>query len=189
MKAIINDDFDSYWTQTSAAESLMGYISLDFDGFGRTVTELVGGVETEVDTKGFANDLTTFRDRDDVLTLLIHLGYLTYNEETRSAHIPNQEIRQEFARAIQQVKKDDTIRRVRECEQLIADTVQGNEEAVARQIEKVHEEESPLYYNNEQVLRSVIKRAYFSYGDEYVMFEELPAGERKHWCRIEKYDM
>nr|WP_300841066.1 hypothetical protein [uncultured Acetatifactor sp.] len=47
----------------------------------------------------------------------------------------------------------------------------------------------PLYYNNEQVLRSVIKRAYFSYGDEYVMFEELPAGERKHWCRIEKYDM
>ena len=74
MKAIINDDFDSYWTQTSAAESLMGYISLDFDGLGRTVTELIGGVETEVDTKGFANDLTTFRDRDDVLTLLIHLG-------------------------------------------------------------------------------------------------------------------
>lgn len=129
-----------------------------------------------MDTKGFANDLTTFRDRDDVLTLLIHLGYLTYNEETRSAHIPNQEIRQEFARAIRQVKRDDTIRRVRESEQLIADTVQGNEEAVARQIEKVHEEESPLYYNNEQALRSVIKRAYFSYGDEYVMFEELPAG-------------
>ena len=176
MKAIINDDFDSYWTQTSAAESLMGYINLDFDGLGRTVTGLIGGVETEVDTKGFANDLTTFRDRDDVLTLLIHLGYLTYNEETRSAHIPNQEIRQEFARAIRQVKRDDTIRRVRESEQLIADTVQGNEEAVARQIEKVHEEESPLYYNNEQALRSVIKRAYFSYGDEYVMFEELPAG-------------
>ena len=51
-----------------------------------------------------------------------------------------------------------------------------NEEAVARQIEKIHEEESPLYYNNEQALRSVIKRAYFSYGDEYIMFEELPAG-------------
>ena len=176
IKAIINDDFDSYWTQTSAAESLMGYISLDFDGLGRIVTELIGGVETEVDTKGFANDLTTFRDRDDVLTLLIHLGYLTYNEETRRAHIPNQEIRQEFARAIRQVKRDDTIRRVRESEQLIADTVQGNEEAVARQMEKIHEEESPLYYNNEQALRSVIKRAYFSYGNEYVMFEELPAG-------------
>ena len=176
MKAILYDDFDSYWVQTSAAESLMGYISLDFDGLGRTVTELIGGVETQVDTKGFANDLTTFRDRDDVLTLLIHLGYLAYDGETCSVHIPNQEICQEFARAIRQVKRDDTIRRVRESGQLITDTVQGNEEAVARQIEKIHEEESPLYYNNEQALRSVIKRAYFSYGDEYVMLEELPAG-------------
>ncbi|MDE6517459.1 MAG: AAA family ATPase, partial [Acetatifactor sp.] len=83
MEAIRNDDFDSYWTQTSAAESLMGYISLDFDGLGRTAAELIGGVEVKVDTKGFANDLVTFRDRDDVLTLLIHLGYLTYNEATQ----------------------------------------------------------------------------------------------------------
>ena len=176
MEAIRNDDFDSYWTQTSAAESLMRYISLDFDGLGRTVSELIGGVETKVDTKGFANDLVTFRDRDDVLTLLIHLGYLSYDETTQKAHIPNEEIRLEFARAIRQVRRDDTIRRVRESEQLIEDTVHGKEEAVARQIEKIHEEESSLYYNNEQALRSVIKRAYFSYGDEYVMFEELPAG-------------
>ncbi len=176
IEAIRNDDYDSYWTQTSAAESLMGYIGLDFDGLGRITADLVGGVETKVDTKGFANDLVTFRDRDDVLTLLIHLGYLTYDETTQKVHIPNEEIRQEFTRAIRQVKRDDTIRRVRESEQLIADTVHGREEAVARQIEKIHGEESPLYYNNEQALRSVIKRAYFSYGDEYMMFEELPAG-------------
>lgn len=176
MKAIRNKDVDSYWTQTSAAESLMGYISLDFDGLSRVVSDLIGGVETKVDTKGFANDLVTFRDRDDVLTLLIHLGYLAYDEETGKVYIPNEEIRQEFARAIRQVRRDDTIRRVRESEKLLEDTVHGNEEAVARQIERIHEEESPLYYNNEQTLRSVIKRAYFSYGDEYVMFEELPAG-------------
>lgn len=176
IEAIRNGDFDSYWTQTSAAESLMGYISLDFDGLGRTVAELVGGGEARVDVVNFANDLETFRDRDDVLTLLIHLGYLTYDEETGKAHIPNEEIRLEFARAIRQVKRDDTIRRVRESEQLIEDTVHGREEAVARQIEKIHEEESSLYYNNEQALWSVIKRAYFSYGDEYMMFEELPAG-------------
>ena len=176
IKAIRNHDFDSYWTQTSAAESLMGYISLDFDGLGKTVSDLIGGVEESVDTKGFANDLETFRDRDDVLTLLIHLGYLACDETAQTVHIPNEEIRQEFARAIRRVKRDDTIRRVRESEQLIEDTVHGREEAVARQIEKIHEEEASLYYNNEQALRSVIKRAYFSYGNEYVMFEELPAG-------------
>lgn len=176
IKALLNRDFDSYWTQTSAAESLMGYISLDFDGLGRTVAELIGGVEARVDTNGFANDLVTFRNRNDVLTLLIHLGYLTYDEETQKVHIPNEEIRLEFARAVRQVKRDDTIRRVRESDQLIEDTIHRKEEAVAKQIEKIHEEETPLYYNNEQALRSVIKRAYFSYGDEYLMFEELPAG-------------
>ena len=176
MEAIHNDDFDSYWTETSAAESLMGYISLDFDGLGRTVTELIGGVEAKVETGSFANDMVTFRNRDDVLTLLIHLGYLTYDEETQRVRIPNEEIRREFDRSIRQVRRDDTIRRVRESERLIEDTVRGDEEAVARQIEKIHEEESVLYYNNEQALRSVIKRAYFSYGDEYVMFEELPSG-------------
>lgn len=176
IKALLNRDFDSYWTQTSAAESLMGYISLDFDGLGRTVAELIGGVETRVDTNGFANDLVTFRDRSDVLTLLIHLGYLAYNEETQKVRIPNEEIRLEFAKAVRQVKRDDTIRRIRESDQLLEDTIHGREEAVAKQIEKIHEEEASLYYNNEQALRSVIKRACFSYGDEYLMFEELPAG-------------
>lgn len=176
MKALFHHDFDTYWTQTSAAESLMEYINLDFDGLGRTVTDLTGGAEVLVDTNGFANDLVAFRDRNDVLTLLIHLGYLAYDEETQKVHIPNEEIRLEFARAIRQVKRDDTIRRIRESDRLIEDTVNGKEEAVAEQIEKIHEEEAPLYYNNEQALRSVIKRAYFSYGDEYLMFEELPAG-------------
>ncbi len=176
MKALFHHDFDSYWTQTSATESLMEYINLDFDGLGRTVTDLTGGVEALVDTNGFANDLVTFRDRNDVLTLLIHLGYLAYDEETQKVHIPNEEIRLEFARAIRQVNRDDTIRRIRESDRLIENTVSRKEEAVAEQIEKIHEEEAPLYYNNEQTLRNVIKRAYFSYGDEYLMFEELPAG-------------
>lgn len=176
MKSLLNHDFDSYWTQTSAAESLMEYINLDFDGLGRTVAELIGGVEAQADTNGFANDLTTFRDRNDVLTLLIHLGYLAYDERTQKMRIPNEEIRLEFAKAVRHAKRKDTIRRVRESDRLIEDTIHGKEEAVAEQIEKIHEEEAALYYNNEQALRSVIKRAYFSYGDEYLMFEELPAG-------------
>lgn len=177
MKALQNKRFRSYWTETSAAGSLMEYISLDFDGLSGTVAELIGGGETKVDTNGFSNDLITFRNRDDVLTLLIHLGYLAYNEETEQVHIPNEEIRREFARTIRDVKRDETLRRVQESDRLIYDTVHGNADAVAAQIEKIHAEEAPLYYNNEQSLRSVIKRAYFSYADEYLKFEELPAGD------------
>lgn len=178
MKALRSQEFCSYWTETSASKSLMEYISLDFDGMSKTVAELLGGVSVPVDTNGFANDLVTFRDRDDVLTLLIHLGYLSYDRETETARIPNEEVRLEFARSVRHVERADTIRRVRESDQLICDTVLGNAEAVAAQIEKIHREEtSPLFYHSEQALRSVIKLAYFSYKDQYLKFEELPSGD------------
>ena len=90
MRALYEHRFRSYWTETSASKSLMEYIGLDFDGLSRTVAQLLGGIEISVDTNGFSNDLVTFRDRDDVLTLLIHLGYLSYNEETRTVRIPNE---------------------------------------------------------------------------------------------------
>lgn len=178
MKAVRNNKFRSYWTETSASKSLMEYISLDFDGMSKTITGLLGGIDVSVDTDSFSNDLTTFHNCDDVLTLLIHLGYLAYQDETKTARIPNEEIRLEFARTVREVKRDETIRRVRESDRLILDTVQGNTEAVAAQIEKIHRQETaPLFYNNEQALRSVIKLAYFSYKDHYLKFEELPSGD------------
>ena len=120
----------------------------------------------------------TFRNRDDVLTLLIHLGYLAYDEETEKVRIPNEEIRREFAKTIRIVKRDETIRRVRESDQLIYDTIHMNADAVAAQIEKIHAEETAvLFYNDEQASRSVIKLAYFSYKDHYLKLEELPAGD------------
>lgn len=177
IQAIRNESFRSYWTQTSASENLMEYISLDYDGLSKTIAELIGGIEIPVDTNGFSNDLITFHSKDDVLTLLIHLGYLAYNEETETVHIPNEEIKREFSAAIRNVKRTDTIQRVRESDQIIYDAVHGNADAVAAQIEKLHSEETALlFYNNEQALRSVIKLAFFSYRDYYLKFEELPAG-------------
>ncbi len=177
IQAIRNADFDSYWTETSASESLLYYISMDYDGLAKTAADLLGGSSVEVNTLGFANDLSTLRGRDDVLTLLIHLGYLAYEKTTRHVRIPNEEIRLAFARTIRDVKRKETICRLRESDQLIDDVIHGKEDAVAAQIEKIHAEESSLYYNNEQSLRSVIKRAFFSAYDHFVLFEELPSGD------------
>ena len=96
MQAIDNEDFDSYWTETSAAENLMDYITKDFSGLSKTIAELIAGIDVPVDTNGFANDLTTFRNSDDVLTLMIHLGYVAYDSEKKTVHIPNEEIRRVF---------------------------------------------------------------------------------------------
>ena len=178
MQAIENDDFDSYWTETSAAEGLLDYISKDYNGLTKTIAELIGGVEVAVNTTGFANDLTTFRGKDDVLTLMIHLGYLAYDADSGTVRIPNEEIRKEFQRSIREVKHDATLKRLAESEQLFLDTIHRDEMAVAAQIEKIHAEETaPLHYNKEESLRSVIKLAYYTYRDHYIQMEELPAGE------------
>ena len=177
MKAIRYKDFDSYWTESSAAGSLLRYISRDVNGLRKTIAELIGGVEVELDTKSFSNDLITFTSQDDVLTLLIHLGYLAYDEREKKAHIPNEEVRLEFTRTIREDSNPDTMKRVAESDRLIMDTIHRNCEAVAAQIEKVHmEAANPLNANNENSLRAVIQLAYFSYKDYYLKMEELPAG-------------
>lgn len=178
MQAIENHDFDSYWTESSVAEGLMEYISRPYHGLTKTIAELIGGVDVKVDTKGFANDLVTFRGKDDVLTLLIHLGYLAYDSEKKSVHIPNEEIKQEFQKAIREVQHFETLKRLEESERLFLDTIEMKEDAVAAQIEKIHlEETAPLHYNREDSLRSVIKLAYYTYREHYLQWEELPAGE------------
>ena len=178
IKAIRYQDFDSYWTETSAAEGLIDYISRDYTDLTKTIAELIGGVEVSVNTVGFANDLTTFKGKDDVLTLLIHLGYLAYDSERKTVRIPNEEIKLEFQRSIRETGHSQTQKRLRESEQLFSDVIHRNEEAVAAQIEKIHAEETaPLHYNREESLRSVIKLAFYTYRDHYLQFEELPAGE------------
>jgi hypothetical protein len=178
MKAIRYDDFDSYWTETSAAEGLMDYISKPYNGMAKTIAELIGGVDVKVNTNGFANDLVTFKGRDDVLTLMIHLGYLAYNSETKTVHIPNEEIKLEFQKAIREVHHEETAKRLSESDQLFLDTLEMKAEAVAAQIEKIHREETaPLLYSKEDSLRSVIKLAYYTYRDHYLQFEELPSGD------------
>lgn len=177
IKAIRFHEFDSYWVQTSAAEGLMEYISKDYNGLTKTIAELIGGVEVKVNTMGFANDLVTFRSRDDVLTLLIHLGYLAYDSEKQTVRIPNEEIKLEFQKSIREINHSETIRRLEESDKLFLDTIEGNEDAVAAQIEKIHAEEtSPIHYNREDSLRSVIKLAFYTYRDHYLQWEEIPAG-------------
>lgn len=177
MMAMQYQRFDSYWRQSSASDILADYIGMDFDGLTECVASLLGGITVPVSIAGFNNDLRSLRNRDDVLTLLIHLGYLTYDWEECTVHIPNEELRMEFARSVREVKNTETLERVRESDRLIINTASGNEEAVADAIEKVHREEvTPLFYNNEQSLRSVIKLAYFSYRDYYIKMEELPSG-------------
>lgn len=176
MNALCDGTFDSYWSQSSAADNLLDYISRDVDGLRGTIVELMGGVEIEIDATGYNNDLT-YDTRDAALTMLVHLGYLAYNQDTKRVRIPNEELRLEFARTLRDDKNPETMKRVRESDQLIMDTIYQNEAAVAAQIKRVHmETTNPLNANREDSLRAVIQVAYFAYKNYYLKLEELPTG-------------
>lgn len=115
MKAVVMKKFKSYWRMSSAADALEGYIAADFDGLFQAVLELLGGFHIPVDTDGFNNDITSVRNKDDALTLLIHLGYLAYDEEEGTVRIPNEEIRIEFTKSVREVKSTEAKERKHTC--------------------------------------------------------------------------
>lgn len=98
--ALTWNEVQSYWTGTETYEALKIYIDMDFDGIKEAVAVMLGNGECGIDPSTFQNDMTTFQTKDDVLTLLVHLGYLTYDRKNSAVLIPNQEIEQEFMRAV-----------------------------------------------------------------------------------------
>lgn len=190
MCAIEKRRFESFWKKTSAAEALQTYIDMDEDGLQEDIARLIAGETIDVDTDGFQNDFASFESKDDVLTLLVHLGYLTYEEDRTgygeeaegeplrgTVRIPNEEVRIEFHKLIHKGKHKKLVELVSLSDQLLSDTLAGNEDKVATAFEKVRASEySPNYYNNEQALRYAIKFAYLSCVDQYAKMEELPSG-------------
>ncbi len=177
MKAVMNHRFSSYWTQTETYESLMVYIDLNFDGLKDAIVDLLGGNRCRIDTGSFQNDMTSMKSRDDVFTLLVHLGYLAYDADRREVYIPNEEIREEFLRGIRNGSRKELVKAVELSDRLLEATIRMDSDTVAEIMGEVHvASTSPRYYNNEQALRSVVIMAYLSCVDHYVRFEELASG-------------
>lgn len=179
-QAVRTGVYDSYWSKTETYEALLSYINLDQDGLQADIIQMIGGNEMPVDTSTFQNDMTSAQNRDDVLSLLIHLGYLAYQEKTGRARIPNEEIRREFISTVRIGTHENTTRIIQNSDQLISDTINGNEESVARALEDAHAAgtfgSAPLFYHDEQALRAVVKFAYISCANNYIKVEELPSG-------------
>ena len=92
--------FDNYWNQTETYETLKSYIKLNYDGLKDAVVRMLAGDKVQINTGIFSNDMTSFQGKDDVLTLLIHLGYLSYHWPDKTVTFPNKEVSQEYINAI-----------------------------------------------------------------------------------------
>lgn len=179
MNALQKKKCRSYWRKTSAAESLKTYINMDFDGLQEKIARLIAGETLPVDVDGFQNDFETFSSADDVLTLLIHLGYLTYCEAQETVRIPNHEVRKEFEQFLT-CKQDSAkwMELLARSHKLMKATLACDAQTVQDIIEEIRGEQyAPQFYNNEQALRAIIKYAYLSAYGKYLKIEEMPSGK------------
>ena len=175
---MLEGEFQSYWSGTASYEAIVPLINMDFDGLRGAVIEMLSGDHVPIDITSFQNDTVSFANKDDVLTYLIHLGYLAYDRTFKTAFIPNEEIRQEMILATKRKKWNELISFQKESEQLLRDTLQMDGDAVAKEIKKIHREYvSVIQYNNENSLSSVLSIAYLSAMQYYFKpIREFPAG-------------
>lgn len=177
VEAMLRHKCSNYWTSTEVYDALKIYMDMDFDGLRADIVQMLGGGHVKVNTRSFRNDMQQFRVKDDVLTLLIHLGYLAYDSERKEAFIPNKEIIEEFENAMSTGGWTEVMRVLKASEQLLEDTLSGNGENVARGLDRAHTEAaSILTYSDENSLGCAIGLAYYSARKDYRMIRELPAG-------------
>lgn len=175
--AMKNRILSNYWTSTETYEALKIYMDMDFDGLRSDIVRMLGGGRVKVNMWSFQNDMKNFRTKDDVLTLLIHLGYLAYDSKEEEAFIPNKEIIGEFENAMSVSGWPEIVRILKASDKLLEDTLNGDERSVAEGLDRAHTEAaSILTYNDENSLACAIGLAYYSARKDYRLIRELPAG-------------
>lgn len=177
VEAMLKHRFGTYWNQTETYEALKKYIQMDMNGLKNDIIKMLAGEKVRINTGTFSNDMTTFATKDDILTLLVHLGYLTYDSEMESVSIPNSEVSQEYINAISTMDWKNVIESVDESRNLLKCVWNMDAENVAKGIQKAHEEISILEYNDENSLSCTIGIAFYFAREYYNIIRELPTGK------------
>ena len=175
--ALMDRKYENYWTSTETYEALQVYIDMNFDDLKDNIVQLLAEENVPVQTTSFQNDMTTFKSKDDVLTLLIHLGYLGYNSSDHTCYIPNKEVVDSFVNSIRSSDWHETTKALLNSRELLEATWRKDEEAVARYIEEAHLNTSILTYNNENALSYTLALAYIYARNHYTMIREMPTGK------------
>ena len=177
--AMQEGEYRSYWNRTSSYRAVKDLIDLNFSGMKDDVGEMVAGGSVLVNISKFDNTPARICSKDDVFTYLCHLGYLSYDPETGTCRIPNNEVRGEWVNAIE----DDAdyapiVDMIRSSKSILKSAWAMDAPRLAEAVGKSHERlTSNLSYNNEQSLQSAIRLAFFYADCCYTIVMEYPAGK------------
>lgn len=179
IQAVPKGKFKSYWSGTSTYQVVEEKLNMNFSGTKEDVIAMLGGRKIEVSVGRYDNTLTGFRNKDDIFTFLIHLGYLAYDEEEQTCYIPNREIHEEWIKAVEDNEDyAETNKIIKDSKNLLRETIAGNEDFVAKALDKTHIHiTSNRSYNNEDSLQSAIYLAYIYALNGYTIVKEMTSGK------------
>ena len=178
MQALRSRRCRSFWAATGAYDAVAHYISMNYDGLKDAVISMLAEERCKVNPTKFQNDMSIIRSKDDVFTVLIHLGYLSYNWQKNECYIPSKEVAGEMVNAVEASNWTHVMNALNASEQLLQATLRGDEVAVARGVDAAHDENtSILSYNDENSLACVLSIAYYYASNDYIIHRELATGK------------
>ena len=167
----------NYWNQTETFEALQVYIDMNFEGLKDDVLSMIAGNSVPVNIGNFANDMSTFHTEDDVLTLLIHLGYAAYDYDNKTVQIPNNEVRAEYVNSVSASDWGEVSKALKISADTLEAIWQKRPKQVAEAVRQAHFETSHIQYNDENALSYTISLALYAARNFYTVHREFPGGK------------
>ena len=177
VKSALTGKLLNYWNETETAEALKQYIKRNYAGLKEDVIMLMNGGRISVDVTTYQNDMTTFHSKDDIFTLLVHLGYLGYDNFQKEIYIPNNEVKDVFRQTTNDEEWNYLSKILNNSQRLLEATWNHDERTVAELIEKAHDKTGNKTYNSEAALSYAIQLAYYSAQNYYTLIQELDTGK------------
>ena len=178
MMSISKRNYNSFWTRTASFTTIEQYIKIDADRVREKIISMLNGESVLVEVTSFRNDMKNVENSDDVLTLLVHLGYLSYDPDTQKVRIPDSEVAGEFRLAIGSAGWGEVSQAIKDSLKLLDKTVEGDNEYVSNAFDTYRfQASSILKYNDENSMACAIRLAYYAAISFYKVIREMPAGK------------
>ncbi|MBR1743658.1 MAG: AAA family ATPase [Lachnospiraceae bacterium] len=177
VEAVSTGMIQNFWNKTETYEAVADYIRMNLDGLKDAVALMIDGGRINIDLSTYQNDMTTFHGKDDVLTLLIHLGYLGYDADMKKVFIPNHEILDEFKTSTNSEEWVDTFHSFQKSQELLNATWGRDEDKVAELLEYFHDMAENKSYHSEAALSYTVQMAYYAAQKYYTTIQEPDSGK------------
>ena len=183
-KAVSRSECISYWSGTSSNEEFVRLINTDFKGIKEDIINLIEGEQVTFSCANFQNDMVTIKDKNDVFSLLVCLGYLgcsdTKNKYRKVAYVPNAEIKAVLMDIVREQNWYERMETIKRSDNLLKAIMELDGTTVSGVIQEIHNSSavSLLDYNDEESLTyCVMTGLLWSTLDDYSCHREDQAGK------------